>query len=513
MKINTINTIGGLFILALVLVSVAYAGSSGGPRRVWQVAQARPVAVRGAPKASDVSMRGLTIRSPKKGRGSEAHDTFQMVRDLHVTRLEWVYELTPEQVRQAKSLGLTVGGALSSAEPDAKGSLLAGRVTGRDGLPKTHKWFPAGRWVGCVNAPEYREAWLYQARRQVDAGVKVMQQDDPHMALRCTSLCYCKYCRSAFEKYQKTHGATASYERFQQDSVMAFHREMHQSLDLYARRHVPFSSNNLVGSSAGALDWTTDAFDFVNAEIYGARAEPVSLHAIAAVAHARGVPLVFQYRDTSVEHNRRSLAVFTANGVTMMMPWDVFMPGGAPRYFGTAAGYADLSGFIRAMARYLDGYEDAAVAGPGLRETRYGAGVPMELDGGSGQTFAFARALPRQAEAPAAIHLVEWSADAKPMTLRLRTENFTARGALNVKLMVPPPYDAAIHRDAQERLDFTALAVEAPVDVSVAGGVTVVKLPALHPWGILVVEGRTVAPASFQLLRLGCPAFGRYSCS
>src|SRR5918999_6495489 len=102
-----------------------------------------------------------------------------------------------------------MGGVLPSDEPDANGKKLAGRVTGKDGELKTHRWMPAGRWVGCANAPEYREAWLYQARKYIDAGVDLMQQDDPHMTLRCTSLCYCKYCEAAYARYQKEHGKDA----------------------------------------------------------------------------------------------------------------------------------------------------------------------------------------------------------------------------------------------------------------------------------------------------------------
>lgn len=481
-------TIQRLFI-PLAFLSLITAQALCAEPSAWQVAQPCP-AVPGAPKASDVSMRSLEIHPQRKRSGVDPYDTLQAARDFHITRLEWVYGLTAAQVRQAKTLGLTVGGTVSSAEPDARGSLLIGRVTGQDGLPKTHKWFPAGRWVGCVNAPEYREAWLTQARRQVDAGVDVMQQDDPAQALSCTSLCYCKYCQAAFEKYKESHGAAADYKQFQRDSIMAFHAQMHQALDAHAGRHVPFSCNNLIGYG-GRLDWTTGAYDFVNCEIDGKFAEPASFYAVAAFARERGgVPLVFQYRDPDVEKNRRTLALFTANGATMMMPWDVFMPNNLPRFFLKAADIADLSGFIRAMARYLNGYEDAAVAGPGLNETRYGTVPPLAIAGGSGKAFAFARALPGKADAAVAIHLVEWSAEPKPLTLRLRTAAFTTRGELKAKLMVPPPYDAAAHRKAQESGDFSSLASEVPVTIKRAGEFTEITIPELHPWGIVVVEGK-----------------------
>ena len=45
-------------------------------------------------------------------------------------------------------------------------------------------------------------------------------------------------------------------------------------------------------------------------------------------------------------------------GGLMMVPWDVWQKnGGGPRYFGTAADYADLYGLIRALPELFDGYE------------------------------------------------------------------------------------------------------------------------------------------------------------
>ena len=50
-----------------------------------------------------------------------------------------------------------------------------------------------------------------------------------------------------------------------------------------------------------------------------------------------------------------------ASGGHCMVPWDVYMPHNAPRYFGKPSDYADLTKFVRNYKRYFDGYSEAAV--------------------------------------------------------------------------------------------------------------------------------------------------------
>ena len=448
----------------------------------WQVARAQPN-VPGAPRHGDVTVRSLR-RHPRSE--YDPYDTFQMAQDFHITRLEWFSGADRACVQKARELELVIGGGLGDALRDEQGSMELGRVTGKDGRPKAHPWFSPGTWVGCANAPEYRQTWLYRAKQYVDAGVDLIQQDDPQMAVRCTSLCYCRYCQAAFKAYQAEHGTKADYEQFQKDSVLAFHREMHRQLDAYAGRHVPFSHNNLIGFR-GELDWTAPAFDFVNAEIEGKMAQPAKLHQM--VVNAGATPLVFQYRETSVEKNRRALATFYALGAWMLLPWDVYMPNHAPRYFGKPEDYADLSGFIRAAAPYLDGYEEAAAAGPGLQETRYGRTRPVALAGGSGETYAFVRARPGEPGSPVVVHLVEWGKQSKPFTLRLAAASFGS-AELEAKLLVPAPYNPELHRQAQQTGNFSTLLVEAPLAMAASDGSLSVPIPGVRPWAILMVQPR-----------------------
>lgn len=480
-----VTRLGGSALLICVTALVGFSlNAAPFPLRVWEVAKARP-AVPGAPKYGDVTVRNLRPH-PHRGKRADPYDTFQMARDFHITRLEWTYGLDREFVQKARAMGLTVGGALEDAEEDANGSMKLGRVTGQDGKLKTHPWFHPERFVGCANSPEFRAAWQYQARRYVDAGVDLMQQDDPQMSTRTAPpFCYCAYCSKAFTAYQEQHGRDASYEQFQQESILQFHREMHGELDAYAGRRVPFSHNNLIGFR-DKLDWTAPAFDFINAEIEGDQVHPVSLQ--KKLAASGGMPMVFSYRDTSVANNRRALATLYAAGAWMLLPWDVYMPNNAPRYFGRAEDYADLSGFIRGNARFLDGYEAVTTAGTGMKETRFGASTPVKIGTGSGEAYAFVRAQPGQAAQPIVIHLIEWASVAKPFTLRLRVEYFSTGGNLTARLRLPTAYDPAVHRIAQERGEFSSLCLETPVTVVREGDFVKLSIPALNPWGILVIE-------------------------
>ena len=475
--IATFVSLAWLFCLPALLVAEPV-------KPFWEVATKRPL-IAGAPKYSDVIVRN---RQPHPIPGkSDPFDTLQMLADFHVTRLDWTYNLTREFVGRVKSMGIAVGGALENDEHDAQGGNLLGRVTDPQGRLKTTAWFGPNRWVGCPNAPEYRAAWLYRAKLNVDLGVDLIQQDDPALSLRTKPpLCYCDYCKKAFALYQKVHGPDSSYEQFQRDSVLAFHQEMHRELDAYAGRHIPFSDNDEIGFH-GKFSFTQSAFDFVNCEIDAKNIEPSRFY--GTVTEAAGVPLVFQYRETSVGANRRFLALTYATGTWMMMPWDVYMPHDAPRYFGKAEDYADLSGFVRGNADVLDGYEDAAAVGKGIQDARYGAVAPLSIEGGSGEVYAFARARPGIADAPVVIHVVEWAKESKPMTLRLHGAEFGRR--LSAKIRLPKPYDADLHAKAQKNGDFGSLIVENALDATTVVDDTAIAIPALDPWGIVVVRSES----------------------
>ena len=158
-----------------------------------------------------------------------------------------------------------------------------------------------------------------------------------------------------------------------------------------------------------------------------------------------------------------------------------------PRYFGTPEQYADLYGFIRAGAEYLDGYEDAAVAGKTIKDDRYGPTPPVSVRGGSGDVWAFVRARPGQSEAPVVVHLIDWG-EPKPPVIALRSASFFGTRELTARLLVPPEYDRAAHDKAEETRDYSALAKAIDLKSRAEDGLTLVEIPPLEPWGILVIS-------------------------
>ncbi len=149
-----------------------------------------------------------------------------------------------------------------------------------------------------------------------------------------------------------------------------------------------------------------------------------------------------------------------ATGGWLAAPYDLFIGAGIPRYFGKPADYADLYGFIRANARYLDGFRTRC-----LRRRRGSAmkprGTCLRIEGGSGGVYAFARTKPDEPEAPIVIHLVDWGeelefvegrfrdragfnsmsykrGDKAPFTLKVRMANCYGDRSFTARLLTPP---------------------------------------------------------------------------
>ncbi|MBN1342514.1 MAG: hypothetical protein JXQ73_07530 [Phycisphaerae bacterium] len=491
----------------------------------------------GAPKPSDVIMRSLRLHPAGK---NDPHDTMKALHDFHVTRLEWAYITDKPFIAKVKASGRLFGGAAAAPsyvkpkdDPNWLGNVVVKNLDGKPIIaPWKRTWKPT-LW-GCVNNPELERGYMQYLKAYVDAGAEVMQRDEPggnHTATRWGG-CFCPYCMAAFRTYLaketspddrrrlnienletfdyrerlRKQGAPVGdafakwkggelkrlFEDFQMAATLAFHDRTRGSLDAHAGRRVPFSCNNSVRS------WTPLqlAYDWAFGELSYGHARPEFLLQAMRTAAEHGriqvvtMPKKGDQNDMPAWHRRtrQTIATAYACGGLCMVPWDVFMPKDAPRYFGTPQQYADLFGFIRAVARYLDEYEDAAVAGAGLQETRYGSKSPVRLVGGTGQVRAFVRAIPARPDAPIVIHLVEWANESKPFTLELRSATFSAGKLPEMTLHVPSPYDKEVHATADRTNDYSPLSKATRLTPTVQADYTVVSIPALNPWGIVVVD-------------------------
>jgi len=271
---------------------------------------------------------------------------------------------------------------------------------------------------------------------------------------------------------------------------VAFHQAMRQAVDAHAGRVVPWSCNN------GARRWgpTEMVFDFFIGELSVSNTKPAYLHEVLRKAEQLGkaqvttMPLTGEpiVDDGIRPIARKAIATAYALGGLCMVPWDTYMPKGQPRYFGRPEAYAGLFGFVRGAARYLDGYEYAGAFGKDIACDLYGETPPVRLKAGR-SVYAFPRAVPGDRDAAVVIHLVDWTDAPEPFSLTLLPSAFFGSRALQFRLLTPRPYEAAEHEGAEASKNYDGLVRVDALEASGAKGTTL-EIPALSPWGILVVE-------------------------
>ena len=169
-------------------------------------------------------------------------------------------------------------------------------------------------------------------------------------------------------------------------------------------------------------------------------------------------------------------------------PPDTFLPD-AQRYFGKPENYADLTAFVRGIAPHLDGQAEAFATGCGVEDGRWkGLTPPLDLGAAAPHVIAVVRAVPGTPAGAAAIHLVDWRDDPQPFSITLRPSQFVGDSPVALRLVQPvAPYDRAAHDKAFDSRDYAPLVRSGPLALAADG---TVALPALAPWGVVIVEKR-----------------------
>ena len=441
----------------------------------------------------------------------DPHDSFQAAADFHVTGFYWTYGPNQEWFKEIKRHGYPVQGWLSTILPDTLfgNTRQKGRIMNEKGELVTGPWMLSWKgWWGCINSPEYRSVYLQYVKMYLDAGVDSLQMDDPGENDTATHWggCYCPYCKAKAARLGK------SPPDIQRQSTQEFYHWIRAEMDAYAGRHVPFSCN----SHPGNRYFYDAVFDFGIEELD--RTTPYGFYCATRAAQRRGKAMMYTLRCESVPETRRTIALSYACGSHIIVPWDVYMPAPkAPRYFGKPEDYADLYGLVRHCAAYLDGYEDAAFVTPELVDDRNGQ-VPLGIVGGSadlrrhalpmftpsgqkaphirricdqlGSLAAsasislFVRAVPGNPDAPVVIHCLDWADAPQPFHLCLDPARLFGQRPLTIDLLVPAPYDRKAHRLAEQTKDFAPLVLRKRL---AAGRVTQCDVPAVSPWGLLVI--------------------------
>lgn len=516
-------------LIAIFLMQAASA------QTVFDVAKPQPLP-EGAPRASDVIMRSLRIRSSN---AQEPHDTLKALDDFHVTRLEWAYINDPAFIAKVKAQGCVFGGAAAAPsyikpgdDPDWFEKVVVKNLDGEPIIAPWKRSWDRTLW-GCVNTPELERGYLEYLKRYIDAGADVMQRDEPRANLLAVNWggCFCDHCMSGFRAWlaenttreQREAAGIAAldtfdyrqhvlaqdapvgdafgkwdggqlkewFTAFQEDSTLAFHERMRAAVDAYAGRRVPFSCNNGV-RRWGAVELM---FDWAFGELSYGHATAVQIYDAMREARVQGrrqvvtMPKSTKWETTPdlLARTRRTIAMAYACGGHCMAPWDTYMPGNAPRYFGTPEQYADLLAFIRANAPIMDGYEEAAVFGKGIADERFGDESPVTIVDHE-TAFAVVRVVPGDASKPVAVHLIDWSDAPEPLILQLNPGRFWGEKAFTMELRIPAPYNQEAHVAAEETGDFKGLVRTVAVAPEADG---TLRLPAVAPWGILVLTPET----------------------
>ena len=507
--------------------------------------QGRP---NGMPRADDVTIRSLRIH-PRND--NDVRDTWNAIRRFHATRLEWTY-LTEEPsdldfVKRIKARGIVFGGAASGShyvgvEADRIGRRdLAGEL-----VIKKHKrdWKNA-RTEGCNNNPDFLQAQVESYKRYLDAGADVLHRDEGTGNGNAPELggCLCEHCMTAFRRFLSENvsekeraelrisdpshfdyredlhrrGAPVGdafagwdgqgpmeelFREFQMQSAASYFRRLRSQLDAYAGRRVPFSCNN---SSHQRWDPPHLAFDWAMSEMMYKSATPSHIWQRARAAEALEKLQVFsmpKHRAKTVEEipddadvewiTRRVVATAYATGHLCRVPWDVFMQCNIPgydRYFGEPEQYADLYGFVRALGPHLNGYGEVAAAGEDIADARW-PDAPLLTIEGNERGYAFTRVKPGNRDAAVVVHLVDWSEQPRPWSVRLRKDLLFDGREPVVRFLVPTAYRVALHDRAETTGDYASLATGREIAVDHQPETIVISLPRIDPWGVLLISAR-----------------------
>jgi len=426
------------------------------------------------PKLSDVCMRLFRLDQP----GVPAERMLAAGSDFHITRGVWSYIEDESFIKSVRAKGWEFQGSLGMRLVDPALALRdrEGRPIGTNGQSDK----PPFR---ADNAnPEYRRLYIERANRLADLGVTSFQRDDPD---------------EGFFDW----GKKGRRDAIPDADLLEFHRWARTEIEKHAGRTLTFSTNcHSDPPFMQVFDYRMTEVRFRSMDGTKELISPSRIREIGLAARKEKKLFVLTgQEDRPAEDYRWVWATSYATGNLYIVPWDQFqnvtldpvtrqpLVPNPPRIFIPPEKFADLTGFVRANADVLDGYEEAAVGGFDLEDTRWGDDAALRIEGGSGKLSGFLRAKPGDANAPVVIHLVERE-HGEPATLRIPTAKFYGKNAMQVKLRVPLPYDAALHAKAEQDKDYRSLIRETTLATTTEGGWTLVPIPKLNPWGIIVVE-------------------------
>lgn len=383
--------------LALAILATAAAGDV---KPMPRLEYARAARNRAGIKESDVC---LSYRFHRPD-----HTIQELIRDWKPTRIEWSYSTDPATIKAVHDAGLPFVGTLNTIAfegPEQDAELF-------DGSRACAPWmtsFNNGKGAGwaCVNKPITLANREKHLKQYLDPGVDTIQHDDWMFSLHAYSwgACYCTHCMSGFAAYLADHatpddmanvGVTTwdgfNYRDYIKSTFgcktnqellasrakdpLAKHFRLFQLLgtrryfdDLLAFAQETGRPIKLTVNSNASLwmimnDFLLDKLDYMVGETaFMTSTDLWGIFYNMKLADALNIPQILSPKtagEISVRATRRATALTYALGHRLLIPWDVYVSGTAPRWFGRPEEYGDLYAFVRANAHLLDGYKPAA---------------------------------------------------------------------------------------------------------------------------------------------------------
>jgi hypothetical protein len=480
-----------------------------------------------APKHSDVCFssrwpRGEGYNEAQKWWGTmgtaeeKPFDTIEIMKMYHATRLDWIYvrgqheiDLLPE----IRTEGVTVSAAQTSNlsdDPGGTGYRLEGRLLDIDGNYILDAY---SRPRGCVNNHDFRDIFLRELKLRIDFGATSLQVDDP--TLNDGEECHCQYCQGT---------------KIGTDATTEFYTWLHEQADAYyfetfGVEKFPIHGNNTSRtrfSPSYFADVENYRLDFGLGENDWKYFSSQHLHNVSVLARtyaggnrtqiftAPGKPMEEKDIVWYQALTRRLIGNGYAQGLNPLVPFDRFdcdPPGAgdeaqAGRFFGNPQNYADLYGFVRGIAIYLDDYEIAWDWGRTEKAllsesgTEYGdtwgtpPGTNQPVVSVADDVAVVIRAVPGVNDAPVAVHLIEWGNN-ESFNITLNNEKFFGDPQDNLRFTLLEPlsnYDAYDYEATWENLNYTHYVQSTVLTGAYSNGNTTITIPPLSPWAVLMVS-------------------------
>ncbi len=481
-----------------------------------------------APKYSDVLFTSRWIRGANYydnvHHWGESYpiETIDVMKMYHADILTWLDCLDPDTnipfagflafVSEVSNMGVQVQPVLNFFYPTYEQAILdsSGNMI-RDAV---------GRVTGCGNNTLYRTAfWNNWLKPLIDHGAVSLQLDLNNPPMNDPFQCFCAYCNGTKD------GVTATTE---------FFTWLHQQADSYTGGKFAIHGNNLSYSLysptyfADIPDYRLDYgcseadYRYISAQHFHNISLLARTYAGGNRAHVFASPTKVDTTKDNLWYRqltRRCIANCYAQGMHMIAPFDTFhaYPANAGdevqynRYFGNPKYYADLYAFVKGIADYLDGYEFAWGWGRTPKAELHNQGSYGDtwgtLPGPNEPIVSVAdgravvvRAIPSDANAPVAIHLVEWTGE-EAFDIILNNASFFGRAKDDLVLTLLEPLDTYVQADhdaAWQTKQYTDFVKRTQLPHTYSNGQTTVTIPGLHPWAVLMVSNGNANPGDFH---------------